>query len=48
MDIAGNDMYGAANTVSTSKFPNSSTGVFNGTTGIDFLDTGYLYGTNFS
>ncbi len=41
-------MYGAANTVSTSKFPNSSTGIFNSTTGIDFLDTGYLYGSNFS
>lgn len=42
-DIAGN-----VATLGTSKFPNSSTGVFNGTTGIDFLDTGYLYGSNFS
>lgn len=42
-DIAGN-----VATLATSKFPNSSTGVFNGTSGIDFLDTGYLYGSNFS
>lgn len=35
-------------TMSTSKFPNSSTGVFDATDGIDHIDTGYLYGSNFS
>jgi micrococcal nuclease len=47
-DILGNTMNSIAKIMSTSKFPNSSTGVFNATTGIDFLDTGYLYGSNFS
>ena len=47
-DIAGNTMNSISNVVSTSKFPNSSTGVFNATTSIDFIDTGYLYGSNFS
>lgn len=47
-DIAGNTMNNISNIVSTSKFPNSSTGIFNGTTSIDFIDTGYLYGSNFS
>ncbi len=47
-DIAGNTMNNISNIVSTSKFPNSSTGVFNATTGIDYIDTGYLYGSNFS
>lgn len=47
-DIAGNTMNNISNVMSTSKFPNSSTGVFNSTTSIDFLDTGYLYGSNFS
>lgn len=42
------DFSGGVATLATSKFPNSSTGIFNGTTSIDFLDTGYLYGSNFS
>ena len=47
-DAAGNTMNSASNVVSTGKFPNSSTGVFNSTSRIDTIDTGYLYGSNFS
>lgn len=47
-DFAGNTMNNISNIVSTSRFPNSSTGIFNNTTGIDFIDTGYLNGSNFS
>lgn len=47
-DYAGNGMDSLANVMSTSKFPNSSTGIFNNTSSIDFVDTGYLYGSNFS
>ena len=42
------DFVGNVATLGTSKFPNSSTGILNGTTDIDFIDTGYLYGSNFS
>jgi hypothetical protein len=48
VDLLGNAMDTSSRTVSTSKYPNSSTGVFNGTTSIDYIDTGYLYGSNFS
>lgn len=41
-DAAGNLL-----TLTTSAFPNSSTGIIDGTTGIDFLDTGWLNGANF-
>lgn len=42
-DTAGNLL-----TLTTSAFPNSSTGIIDGTTGIDFLDTGWLNGANFA
>lgn len=42
-DIAGNIL-----SLALSKFPNSSTGIINGTTGIDSLDTGFLNGAYFS
>ena len=42
-DIAGNIA-----SLLVSKFPNSSTGIINGTTAIDYLDTGFLNGAYFS
>lgn len=42
------DRAGNAFTFTTTVFPNSSTGMIDGTTGIDALDTGLLDGRNFS
>ncbi len=42
-DLAGNVF-----SLALSKFPNSSTGIINGTTAIDSLDTGFLNGAYFS